>query len=377
MVQFRNRGGLLMPRNSAGNERVRRCSIAGIFAAFLGALLLPAVIVQDIYAEHAVPMTSTGLDPDLAKYAPESQDAGSLIVEGSDTMQQLMSRLAAEFRRRQPDVKIAVQGGGSSKALAEFIKPAELPGRIYADTESQNRVQLIAASREMTDTEIKQFVARHGYEPTAIPVAVDAVAIYVHKDNPLLGLTLDQADAIFSITRNRGSKVEIRQWGQLGLSSEWGKASISLYGRNRKSGTREFFMDHVLGGGEFAPNLEEQPGSASVILALSRDRLGIGYSGIGWQASTVRVVPLAEAEGAPFILPTTATIADHSYPLHRILYLYMDKSPRTSFAKAAREFLAFINSREGQEAVMKAGFFPLPATQIQKTLLALSAPPPR
>jgi phosphate transport system substrate-binding protein len=337
----------------------------------LSASLLLAGLAQPASAEHPGLEGTVNIDPRVAKYAPEGQVKGSLSVEGSDTMHTLMSRLAAEFHSRQADVKISVKGGGSSQALKEFVKPVQFPKRIYATEEERTRALFIASSREMTESEIKQFTAEHGYEPTAVPVAIDAVALYVNKDNPVAGLTLDQVDAMFSTSRNRGAKAGITQWGQVGLTGTWEHAPIALYGRNKKSGTREFFKEHALAGGEFNPSLDEEPGSASVILAVSRDRLGIGYSGIGWQASSVRVVPLAEGDGVPFIQPTAESVANQTYPLRRVLYLYVDKAPKAPLPPAAQEFLAFINSREGQEAVVKAGFFPLPAAQVEKSIVAL------
>jgi phosphate transport system substrate-binding protein len=173
-------------------------------------------------------------------------------------MHTLMSRLSAEFHSRQADVKISVRGGGSSQAMKEFVKPLQFPKRIYATEEERTRTLFVASSREMTESEIKQFSAERGYEPMVIPVAIDAVALYVNKDNPIAGLTLDQVDAVFSTTRNRGYKTDVAQWGQLGLTGTWEHASIALYGRNKKSGTREFFKEHALAGGEFNPGLDEE-----------------------------------------------------------------------------------------------------------------------
>jgi phosphate transport system substrate-binding protein len=234
---------------------------------------------------------------------------------------------------------------------------------------------LISTSRELFDDELKEFVAQHGYEPLAVPIAVDAVALYVHKDNPLEGVTLDQVDAMFSNTRKRGYKTAITQWGQLGLSGGWEKAKIELYGRDLKSGTRAFFQEHCLAGGDFMPGVHEQPGAASVILDLSRKQTGIGYSGFGLQSSNVRILPLAEAPGMPFITPSVTTIADQTYPLRRVLYLYLDKDPKNPLPEVVKEFLTFVMSQEGQEAVVKAGFFPLPASQVMKSVLAMGATP--
>lgn len=352
--------------------RPRRARILKVVGAVLIAFLAAAPSVR---AEQGGPFATLTVDESLAPYSPQAQVSGGLKIQGSDTMAPLMTRLATEFQRRQPQVTINVKGGGSTKAVSEFLAPPQIPATITLKEERTNHFPLMATSRELLDSEVKQFVAQHGYEPLAIPVAVDAVALYVHKDNPLPGLTLDQVDAIFSTTRKRGNKTEIKQWGQLGLGNGWEKAEIRLYGRDRKSGTRAFFQEHVLAGGEFAQKLQEQPGAASVILSLSRDQLGIGYSGFGLQASAVRMVPLAENEGMPFITASSATVADQTYPLHRILYVYLDKSPKSPLPPAAQEFLTFITSRDGQEAVVRAGFFPLPINQVTKSFLSLGTTP--
>lgn len=328
--------------------------------------------VEEAPAEIAGPFTTASTDSALSHYNPQAQVSGNLKVQGSETMYPLMNRLGMEFQRRQPKVGIEVKGGGSTKAIAEFLQPPlSKTGKVMLLEERAKFFPIVTTSRELFDAEIKEFAEQHGYEPTAVPVAVDAVALYVHKDNPLSGLTLDQVDAIFSSTRKRGYKTAITQWGQLGLAEGWEKAPIQLYGRDRKSGTRAFFQDHCLAGGEFMPGLHEDPGAASVILDLSRDQLGIGYSGLGLQASSVRIVPLAEAPGMPFVTPSSSTVADQTYPLRRVLYLYIDKDPNAPLPPAIQEFLTFIMSQDGQEAVMKAGFFPLPPAQAAKSAVAL------
>lgn len=327
-------------------------------------------------AELSGPVAAAAVDSTLAHYAPQAQVSGSFKVQGSETMYPLLSRLSLEFQRRQPKITIDVRGGGSTKAIAQFLQPPlSKTGNVMLLEERAGSVRLTASSRELFDAEVKEFVAQHGYEPTAVPVAVDAVALYVHRDNPVESLTLDQVDAMFSTTRNRGYKTTVTEWGQLGLTGGWEKAGIQLYGRDQKSGTRAFFQEHCLAGGEFKPGVHEDPGAASVILALSRDPLGIGYSGLGLQASSVRVVPLAEAAGMPAVSPSSATVADQTYPLRRTLYLYVDKAPKASLPPVVQEFLTFIMSYEGQEAVTKAGFFALSPAQASKNAVALGLMP--
>jgi phosphate transport system substrate-binding protein len=335
----------------------------GLLLWFLGAAGL-------VHAEQSGPLAGIMVNPSLHRYSAMDHVAGGFKVQGSDTMHALMRRLITEFQMRQPKVSIDLKSGGSTKAISEFIE-APQPGRIIVKEERAKQTLLVSSSRELLDSEIRQFALPRGYEPLAVPIAVDAVALYVHKDNPLPGLTLDEVDAIFSTTHARGYEKDIATWGDLGLSDGWEKAPIQLYGRDRRSGTRAFFQEHVLGGGEFKPALREEPGAASVILALSRDQLGIGYSGIGLQASSVRIVPLAEIEGMPFVTPSAATVADQTYPLRRLLYLYIDKAPSAALPSTVQEFLKFIKSREGQDAVVRAGFYPLPMDQVEKFSVAL------
>ena len=346
-----------------------RQAVSGIRMVF-SALLLVLGGFDPTHAEQSGPFAGVVVDSGLERYSAKSQVAGGFRVQGSDTMHALMRRLVSDFQARQPKIAIDLKSGGSAKAIAEFIEPPQ-PGRIVVKEERAKQILLVSSSRELLDTERKQFSAARGYEPLAVPIAIDAVALYVHKDNPLTGLTLDQADAIFSTARQRGYKKDIRVWGDLGLGQGWESAPIQSYGRDRKSGTRAFFQEHVLAGGEFKPTLHEEPGAASVILALSRDQLGIGYSGIGLQTSSVRILPLAEIEGMPPITPSAATVADQSYPLRRLLYLYLDKEPGTPLSPAVQEFLAFVKSREGQESVVRAGFYPLPMDQVEKLSVAL------
>jgi len=338
------------------------------------ALCAMLTVSQPIHAtaEQHGPFASADVDANLAHYNPQSQVSGNFRVRGSDTMYPLLSRLNLEFQRRQPKVSIDVKGGGSTKGIEEFLQPPlKKTGKVVLLEEKASQFWLLASSRELFDAEIKAFVEENGYEPTAVPVAVDAVSLYVHKDNPLPGLTLDQVDAMFSTSRNRGAKTALTKWGQLGLANGWENAAIQLHGPDGRSGTRAFFQEHVMAGGEFVPSLHQHPGAASVILELSRDQLGIGYSGLGLHSSTVRVVPLAENEGMPYVMPSSATIANQTYPLRRVLYLYVNKNPKDSLPPAAKEFLNFLMSQEGQEAVVKAGFFPLPASALTSVPVAL------
>lgn len=312
--------------------------------------------------------------PRVAAYVPVGGLSGHLAIAGSETMQPLLIRLGAEFRLRYPSVKIAVEGGGTGTVITDFLETSAQMRRGDGNVlghEGGNRVFIMASSRELAPRELARFISRHGYPPTAIPVAIDAVALYVHRDNPIEGLTLDQVDRMFSMTRKRGGEKKLTRWGELGLAGEWGEAEISLYGRDKNSGTRAFFKEQVLQSGEFNLAVTEQPGLASLLLAISRDRYGIGYGGIGFVASSVRLVPLAAGAGDPYISPNAGTTSDGAYPLRRLLYLYVNKSPEATLPPEVREFLLFVNSREGQETVLKSGFYPLTSGQVAQNVETL------
>jgi phosphate transport system substrate-binding protein len=223
----------------------------------------------------------------------------------------------------------------------------------------------------MKDGELSAFEQRHGYKPTAIPVAVDALAVFVHKDNPIKGLTLQQVDAIFSVTRLCGARSDAKTWGDLGVTGNLAGKAIQLFGRNSVSGTYGYFKEEALCKGDFKPNVNEQPGSASVVSSISSSLNGIGYSGIGYKTSSVRSVPLARKEGTAFVEDNEANALNGTYPLARFLYVYVNKAPNTPLNPLEAEFVRLILSKQGQEVVMKDGYIPLPAKVVSKALADL------
>jgi phosphate transport system substrate-binding protein len=320
-------------------------------------------------AEQAALTGRPVVDPAIGSYVASSNVSGAIVITGSDTMYPIMVKVASAFRQWQPDVKLAVQGGGSDAALKSFLQDQALIRRGDADPHPKGHmvsgsIALLASSRPLTSEERQGFQSRYGYEPTEVPVAVDTIAIYVNRGNPIQGLTLEEVDAIFGRDRKRGSPVDMTTWGQVGLKGEWEQQPINVYGRDAQSGTRTFFVNEVLLGGTFKPGVQEERGVALEILAISRDRLGIGYAGIGFQASTVRVVPLAEKAGMPYVTPSAESAANGTYPLSRSLYLYVRKAPGFELEPVILEFLKFTNSRQGQEAVVKAGAYALSAAQV-------------
>ncbi len=300
------------------------------------------------YADDAIV-----LDPALKGYVRVTGVSGNVNSIGSDTLNNLMTLWAEGFRKQYPNVKIQIEGKGSSTAPPALI---------------EGTAQLGPMSRAMKSTEIDAFERKFRYKPTAFPVAIDALAVYVNKDNSVQGLTMTQVDAIFSKTRRRGAPENLGRWTQLGVTGEVGTSPISIYGRNSASGTYGFFKEYALKNGDYKDEVKEQPGSASVVQGITEDQAGIGYSGIGYLTSGVRVLPLAEKEGGSFIAPTQQNAMNGSYPLWRHLLIYVNKAPNKPLDPLVKEFIKFIYSKEGQAIVIKDGFFPLPQIVSEKEL---------
>ncbi|MCG8413692.1 MAG: phosphate ABC transporter substrate-binding protein [Pseudomonadales bacterium] len=286
------------------------------------------------------------LENNIPAYEPVRGISGNLSSVGSDTLANLMILWGEEFSRFYPNVNIQIQAAGSSTA------PPAL-------TESTANIGPV--SRELKDNEIEAFETRYGYQPTAVPVAIDALAVFVHQDNPLPGLTLGQLDAIFSSNRRCGNEQEIRSWSELGLNGSWERRPVQLFGRNSVSGTYGYFKEEVLCGGDFRNAVNEQPGSASVVQSVGASINAIGYSGIGYRTSNVRAVPLARDASSPFVEATADNAVAGRYPLARFLYVYINKEPNRNLPPLEREFLDLILSGDGQAVVQRDGYIPLPA----------------
>ena len=293
------------------------------------------------------------LDPGLSTYTKVEGLRGTLNAAGSDTMLELQTLMAEEFRKLYPQVKIQVEGKGSSTAPPALI---------------EGTVQLGNMSRKMKSKETDAFEEAFGYDPTRFDVALDTLAVFVNKDNPIESLTIPQIDAIFSKTRKCGSAGDISTWGKLDLGGNWSTAPISLYGRNAASGTYGYFKKHALCKGDYKDTVKEQPGSASVVQGIEKDPYGIGYSGIGYKTSGVRAIALSPADGQPAVAALSENAADGSYPLARVLHIYVNKTPNKELDQLTAEYLRFILSAHGQRVVIKAGFDPLDAATAAEQL---------
>lgn len=295
------------------------------------------------------------LDKNLPIYKKAAGVSGNLSSVGSDTLANLMTLWAEEFKRAYPNVNVQIQAAGSSTA------PPAL-------TEGTSNIGPM--SRKMKDRELQSFEKRFGYKPTAIPVAIDALAVYVHKDNPIKGMTIKQVDAVFSSTRKCGGDKDISRWGDLGMTGAWKNRPFQIYGRNSVSGTYGYFKKKALCKGDYKTTVNEQPGSASVVQSISASSNGIGYSGIGYKTSGVRAVPLTK-KGSKFIEATADNAASGKYPLSRFLYVYVNKTPNKAMAPLEKEFIKMVLSNAGQQVVLKDGYIPLSAKQVKKQLVKL------
>ncbi|MCW8888987.1 MAG: phosphate ABC transporter substrate-binding protein PstS family protein [Gammaproteobacteria bacterium] len=318
---------------------------------FVAGALLASTALISLQAQAAAMV-----DPNLDTYQKASGVSGNLSSVGSDTLANLMTLWAEEFKRTYPNVNIQIQAAGSSTA------PPAL-------TEGTSNVGPM--SRKMKNKELEAFERKFGYKPTAIPVAIDALAVFVHKDNPIKGLTISEVDAIFSATRKCGAKSDATSWSDIGVKGNLGKQKIQIYGRNSVSGTYGYFKKKALCKGDYKNSVNEQPGSASVVQSVSSSINGIGYSGIGYKTSGVKAVALTKKPGKPFVAATSENALNGKYPLSRYLYVYVNKRPNQPLAPLEREFVKMVLSKSGQQVVVKDGYIPLPKKVVDKQLKAL------
>jgi phosphate transport system substrate-binding protein len=300
------------------------------------------------------------LDPKIPPYQLVGSMSGSIHIAGSETMKPLTESWATDLRRLYPELTIKIASAGSEAGLAQLM---------------EGKVQIAAMSRRMTVQEIVEFKREFGYEPTEVPVAVDALAVFVHKDNPIEGLSLAEVDAMFSKERRRGLKYPVNSWGDVMLlEGEWAEAPVHLYGRNGNSGTATFFREHVLNGADLKKTMTVGVGSASVVVELMKDRFGVGFSGIGYRTSGLRPVPLAAVQGGRYVAPTFETAMDGTYPLRRNLYLYINRPSKVAPPGPLAEYVKFALSQQGQQTVVDEGYYPLPTMELNRLTMMWTTP---
>ncbi len=296
------------------------------------------------------------VDKKLPAYKATSGVSGNVKSVGSDTLNNLMTLWAEGFRRSYPDVKIEIEGKGSSTA----------PPALIAGTSNFGPM-----SRAMKSKEMDAFEKKFGYKPGRIRVAVDALAVFTNKDNPLKCLSLPQVDAIFSKTRKGGMKTDVTTWGEVGLKGMWASKPISVYGRNSASGTYGYFKKVALYKGDYKDSVKEQPGSSAVVQGVASDKFAIGYSGIGYKTADVIALPVSKKTGGKCYGPEAKNAYSGNYPVARFLYIYVNKNPNQPLDPLRAQFVKYIFSKEGQQAVIKAGFFPVNAAIAKLDLGAL------
>lgn len=330
------------------------------FAGF--AVLLAVACLDSGMVIRSAAALEQEIDPALKPYEKVSGEvAGSLKCVGSDTMNNLVALWAEGFKKFYPSVQEGIEGKGSASAPPALTEGTCTFGPM---------------SRDWKPSEIDEFKQKHGYAPTVVPVAIDMLAVFVHKDNPLKSLSLQEVDAIFSKNRTGGAKNEIRTWGDLGLEGEWKDKPISLYGRNATSGTYGYFKENALFKGDFKPTVKEQPGSSAVVQAVASDKYGIGYSGIGYSTADVRAVPLAAKQGAAAIATEPKFAYSGDYPLSRFLYLSVNHKPGTAIDPLRGEFIRYVLSATGQGDVRKDGYLPVTGPIAKRALQSVGLTSP-
>ena len=315
---------------------------------------VPVSVILAAVIMFVAAASAQDLDPGLQQYAKAGGEvSGSLKCVGSDTMNNLVALWAEGFKKFYPSVREGIEGKGSASG------PPAL---------TEGTCTFAPMSRNWKPSEIDAFKEKHGYAPVVVPTAIDMLAVFVNKDNPLPELSLQQVEAIFSKNRNGCAKADIRTWGDLGLEGEWKDKPISLYGRNASSGTYGYFKEHALFKGDFKPTVKEQPGSSSVVQAIANDRFAIGYSGIGYRTADVRAVPIAMRQSEAAVAAEAENAYAGRYPLARFLFLSVNFKPGGSLDPLRREFLRYVLSADGQASVLKDGYLPVTAPIAKRAL---------
>jgi phosphate transport system substrate-binding protein len=310
--------------------------------------------------EHSIELPDT-TPVDLASLTKKESLAGvygSISSVGSDTLATLISLWSEQFKTVYPHVKFQIQASGSATA------PQAL---------TQGTATIGPMSRALTATEISRFTQKYGYPPTTLIVAVDAIAVYVEKNNPLQSLTLQEVDALFSVTRFCGSSNKIDTWTDIGVTKFGENREVLLYGRNSASGTYDLFKKQVLCEGDFKATVNELPGSSSVVLSIASSVGGLGYAALGQFDENVKALSIStEIDGKnDYIEPNTDNITSGRYPFSRYLYIVVNKPPDQQLPVLERAFLTFILSDEGQVMVNKNGYYSISKELRDKQLVSI------
>ncbi len=306
----------------------------------------PTAITPAPTAPAPVMVVDANMDLNLPVYKAQAQLNGQLNSIGSDSMDRMMEMWSEKFIGHHPSLQFSHEGKGSSTAIPALI---------------EGRSNVGPMSRAFKSSEIAKFENEFGYKPQQVRVAVDSLGIFIHPSNPLVksGLSLAQADAIFSSSRLRKGK-EVKTWGDLGLTGEWAKAPIKVYSRNTASGTYGFFKKKLLLKGDFKETNMELESSEAVVESVAKNKFAVGFSGIAYKTDNVACLALADSKGADFVAPNEMNALSGSYPLTRSLFISYNVKPN-GLDNTQKEFIKFVFSRTGQSVVRKDGYFPVNA----------------
>jgi phosphate transport system substrate-binding protein len=352
-------------------EKVRRLAIAGSLCA-----ALPIILVSPLAhaLKYAAPEHHLEVDPSIPSWTPgevKSEPEEEVNLVGADIMDEITLGWIKLYRKAYPKLSVTMEAKASGTG-----GPALTEGRSH----------MAPIGRELMPAEEKAFEDKFGYKPLAIRVATGSVGslgktatsvIFVDKDNPIKGLTLSELDAIYSKSRKRGH-ADITTWGQLGLTGEWANRPIHLYGLKPVNGIEQFVKNVVLLGGEYKDNIQYTKGKgfthAFSVAAedMATNKGGLTYALLSNVTPNIKVVPLAEKEGQPFLHPTVENVYTHKYPLSRYVYIYINKKPGQPLEPKIKEFLKAVLSRAGQDVVAKEGvFIPLTPEVVKEELQKL------
>jgi phosphate transport system substrate-binding protein len=263
--------------------------------------------------------------------------AGNAItIKGSDTLIRLGQRWAEEYMKLNPGLTIQISGGGSGTGIAALINGG---------------TDICQASRDMKEQEYKQAEAK-GQKAYRVSVALDGIAVFLNKENPVKELSLAQLKGIYT-----GS---ITNWKEVGGESH----VIILYGRENSSGTYSFFKEHVLKNEDYVEQTQTLPGTAAVVNAVSKDKYGIGYGGLAW-ASGVKFADVKKTDTSKAIAPSNETVSNGTYPISRELYWFFTGVPTGELKKLVNWAL----SPEGQKLAGEVDYVPLPKELVEKNII--------
>lgn len=320
----------------------------------------PTVFLAALAANCLMLSNAIAADPNLPTYQVASGISGQLKSVGSDTLNNEMLLWSKGFMSLYPGVRMEVDGKGSATAPPALVEGSSQFGPM---------------SRPMSAEEVDAFEKKYGYRPASFRVAVDALGVYVNKDNPIQCLTLQELNRIFSSTRRAAFGKDIKTWGQAGMTGEWETKPIVLYGRNSISGTYEFFREMALNGGDYKVDVQPQDGSESVVKAVASNKFAIGYSGIGYKTDGVRTIPVSSSAGRPCYDPSAEATYARQYPIARYLYVYLNKKPDQPLDPLRAEFIKYVLSKDGQKLVEKEGDFPITSEDRESDLKRLGIEP--